>query len=108
MAVDVTKMEIKLIKPTYVGMSLLYLSRTLMFAFHYDNIKQRYGEKAKLLMTDTDSLVYYIATEDIYEDMLQEQDAYNTSEYLTSYKLFNFKNKRVLEKMKDKHKGKIN
>ena len=83
MAIHMAKTEIKLIKPAYVGVSILDLSKTFMFAFHYDKIKQRYGDKAKLLMTDTDSLVYYIETEDIYEDMLQEQDAYDTSEYPT-------------------------
>ena len=106
-AVNMTKTEIKLIKPTYVGMSILDLSKTFMFAFHYDKIKQRYGDNAKLLMTDTDSLVYYIKTKDVYEDMLQDQDAYDTSEYPTSHKLFNIKNKRVLGKMKDEYKGNL-
>ena len=58
-------------------------------------------------MTDTDSLVYYIETEDIYEDMLQEQDAYDTNEYPTSHKLYSSKNKRVLGKMKDENKGNL-
>ena len=102
-----TKTEIKLIKPTYVGMSILDLSKNLMFAFHYDKIKQRYGVNAKLLMADTDSLVYYIATEDMYEYMLQERDAYDTSEYPTSHKLFDIKNKRLFGKMKDEYKGKL-
>ena len=106
-AVNMTKTEIKLVKPTYVGMSILDLSKTFMFAFHYDKIKQRYGDNVKLLMTDTDSLVYYIETEDIYEDMLQDQDAYDTSEYPPSHKLFNIKNKRVLGKMKDEYKGNL-
>ena len=104
-AVNMAKTKIKLIKPTYVGMSILDLSKTFMFAFHYDKIKQRYGDNAKLLMTDTDSLVYHIKTEDVYEDMLQEWDAYDTSEYPTSHKLFSVKNKRVLGKMKDEYKG---
>ena len=79
-----------------------------MFTFHYDKIKQRYDDNAKILMTDTDSLVYYITTECMYEDMLQEQDAYGTSEYPTSHKLFNIKNKHVLGKMKDEtHKCKL-
>ena len=105
MSVNITKTEIKLITPTYVDMSILDLSKTFMFAFHYDKIKQRYGDNAKLLMIDTDSLVYYIKTTDIYEDMLQDQEAYDTSEYPTSHKLFSVKNKRVLGKMKDEYKG---
>ena len=106
-AVNMAKTEIKLIKPTYVGMSILDLSKAFMFTFHYDKIKQKYGGNAKLLMTDTDSLVYHIKTEDIYEDMLQERNAYDTSEYSSSHKFFSVKNKRVLGKMKDEYKGNL-
>ena len=88
-------------------MSILDLSKAFMFAFHYDKVKQKYGDNAKLLMTDTDSLVYYIKTKDVYEDMLQDQDAYDTSEYPTSHKLFSIKNKRMLGKMKDEYKGNL-
>ena len=88
-------------------MSISDLSKTFMFAFHYDKIKQRYGNNAKILITDTDSLVYYIKIKDVCEDMLQDQDAYDTSEYPTSHKLFSVKNKRVLGKIKEEYKGNL-
>ena len=59
-------------KPIYLGMCILDLSKTLMYDFHYNYMKIRYGYRAKLLFIDTDSLAYEIQTEDFYKDITDD------------------------------------
>ena len=61
------KVTLTLNKPTYIGMCILLLSKVLMYEFHYDYIKNKYGNNSKLLFTDTDSLMSEIQTEDVYK-----------------------------------------
>ena len=49
-------------------MCTLDLSKVLMYEFHYDYIKNKYGNNSKLLVSDTDSLMYEIKTEDVYKN----------------------------------------
>ena len=92
-------------RPIYVGFSILDMSKTLMYDFHYNHIKKMYGSSATLLFTDTDSLAYVIQTNDIYEDMMHSVDLYDTSDYPNHSQLFNLKNKKIIGKMKDETYG---
>ena len=62
MAIEMKKTWVKMIKPLYLGMSILDISKTLMYEFWYDYIRPKYGDKTKLCYTDMDSFVVYIKT----------------------------------------------
>ena len=66
------KAKVKMNKAKYLGMSILDISKTLMYEFWYDYIKPKYQEKAKLCYMDTDSFIIYIKTEDFYEDIAND------------------------------------
>ena len=81
-AVHMKKTELKFDKPVYLGMSILDLSKMLMYDFHYKYIKRKYEGKAKLLFTNTDSLMYEIEKKDFYKDISADvKDKFDTSNY---------------------------
>jgi hypothetical protein len=76
-AVHMLKSIVTLNKPVYVGQAILDISKAMMFNFWYSYIKPRYGDKARLLYTDTDSLIIHIETEDIYKDRAERPDIFD-------------------------------
>ena len=72
MATELKKTKVKINKPIYLGMSILDISKTLMYEFWYDYIKPKYQDKAKLCYMDTDSFVSHIKTKDFYEDIAND------------------------------------
>ncbi|MEW8491110.1 MAG: DNA polymerase, partial [Candidatus Thiodiazotropha endolucinida] len=100
-AIQVHKSRLVLNRPVYVGMSILDISKHLMYDFYYNKLKAQYGESCQLLYTDTDSLLLEIQTEDVYKDMAQNQTLYDTSDYPQDHPLYSSANKKVLGKLKD-------
>ena len=74
-----SKLVLKLNKPTYIGTCILELNKGLMYEFYYNNIKNKYDNKSKLLFEDTDSLMYEIKTEDVYEDYSSDKEMFDFS-----------------------------
>ena len=104
-AIEVHKSRLVLNRPVYVGMSILDLSKTLMYDFYYGQLKKQYGYRCQLLYTDTDSLLLEIQTKDVYRDMGKHAELYDTSDYPREHLLHNVENKKVVGKMTDECAG---
>ena len=108
-AINMKKTKQVFNKPIYLGMSILDLSKNLMYEFHNNYIKPKYNENVKLLFTDTDSLCYEINTEDFYEDITPDVDRlFDTSNYPKDHKsnIPTGVNKKVVGMFKDECAGK--
>ena len=104
------KTEVKMNKPIYLGQAILDISKTLMYEFWYNYIKPKYGDKARLCYTDTDSFVIYIKTKDFYKDIANDVEKwFDTSNYdiKDERPLPIGKNKKVIGLFKDELGGKI-
>ena len=77
--VRAARQKVLLNKPIAVGFSILELSKLTMYKFFYDHLKPTYGDRCKLLFTDTDSLCCQIETPDLYQDMGEAMDMFDTS-----------------------------
>ena len=76
-------------------MSVLDLSKHLMYDFYYNQLKKKqYGEHCQLLYTDTDSLLLEIQTEDVYKDMGASAGLYDTSDYPKDHPQYSEENKK--------------
>ncbi|XP_011859942.1 PREDICTED: uncharacterized protein LOC105557336 [Vollenhovia emeryi] len=108
MAVELRKLEVKLVKPIYVGMAILEISKTRLYDFHYDYMVPLYRGVCKVMYTDTDSLIYFVECDDIYEDMKRSIERFDTSDYAenNAYGMPRA-NKSVPGLMKDENRGAI-
>ena len=81
-ALEMGKTEIKMNKPVYLQQAISDLSKMIMYEFHYDYMRPKYGSKVKLCYIDTDSFLYEIESEDFYRDIAKDvKKRFDTSGY---------------------------
>ena len=108
LAIELKKIEVKMNKPVYLGLSILEFIKTLMLAFWHDYIKLKYQNNAKLCYMDTDSFIIQIKTENFYKDIADDvEKGINTSKYKIDRPFPIGMNEKVIGLMKDELGGKI-
>ena len=103
--VEMRKIKTLINKPFYVGFSVLELSKLHMYRFHYDYFMKKYPA-AKMLFTDTDSLMYLVETADIYKELFAEREHFDFSSFDKASPFFDASNNKVIGKFKDEANGK--
>ncbi|XP_076619792.1 uncharacterized protein LOC143341076 [Colletes latitarsis] len=107
-AIELRKLSVKFNKPIYVGMCILDISKVCLYEFHHDYMLTTHRNKCKVMYTDTDSLIYHIECDDIYELMIRDIARFDTSDYPTDNRYgIPLANKKVPGLMKDENNGAI-
>ncbi len=104
--VQMAKPVITLDRPIYLGFSILDLAKLRMYTFHYKYMANKYGDRVRLLFSDTDSFIYWIQTRDLYKDLAQD-DKYDFSNYPKNHLLYSTKHAKKPGLMKDESAGAI-
>ena len=108
LAIEMKKTKVKMNKPIYLGLSILEISKILMYEFWYDYMKPKYSDNVRLCYTDTDSFIMNIKLEDFCKDIANGNDKrFDISNYEVNRPLPTRKNKKVIGLMKDELGGKI-
>ena len=106
--IEMKKVKVKMNKLIYLGLSILEISKIIMYEFWYDYVKKKYGDMVKLCYMDTGSLIMNIKTKDFYKDIAQDvEESFDTSNYDVDRPLPKGKNKKVIGLMKDELGGGI-
>ena len=106
--IEMKRTKVKMNKPIYLGLSILEISKILMYEFWYDYMKPKYDDNVKLCYVDTDSFIMNIKTEDFYKDIPNNYEKrFDASNYEVDRPLPAGKNKKVIGLMKDELGGRI-
>ena len=81
----------------YLGLSVLEISKTVMYEFSYDYVKSKYNQEAKLCYMDTDNFIFHVKTEDVKD----VKKTFDTSNYESLRPLPKGKIKKIIGLVKD-------
>ena len=106
--IEMKKTKVKMKKPIYLSLSILEISKILMYEFWCDYMKPKYNDNVRLCYMDTDSFIMNIKTKDFYKDISDDVDnKFDTSNYVVKRPLLMGKNKKVIGLMTDELGGEI-
>ena len=106
--IEMRRTKVKMNKLIYLGLSILEISKLLVYEFWYDYMKPKYDDNVKLCYMDTDSFIMNIKTEDFYKDIANDvEKRFDTSNYECDRSLPTGKNKKVIGLMNDELGGRI-
>ncbi|XP_045210672.2 uncharacterized protein LOC123562085 [Mercenaria mercenaria] len=104
-AVELYRVRVLMNKPIYSGMCILDLSKWAMYDFYYNKLKNTFGEQMTMCLTDTDSILFYVESFDVYQYMKENIHLFDTSDYPQNHFLYSEENKKKVGSMKDEMSG---
>jgi len=104
---EIYKSNVKLNKPIFAGSAVLGISKTYLYDFFYGVIKELYGNKARLMYYDTDSMILHIQTDDVYADLKENSSFFDFSSLPKDHRAYSDENRMIPGKWKDETGGRI-
>ena len=100
LAIEMTKTQIPMKNPVYLGLSISDLSKTVIYEIWYDYVKPKYCKNAKLCYMNTESFIGYVKADYIYNDISEDVETrFDTSNFEIHRR--KGKNEKVIRLMKD-------
>ena len=108
LAIEMIKIQILMNKPVYLGLSILDLSKTVMYQFSYDYVKPIYVESVKLCYMDAGIFIPHVKIDDICKDIAENVETrFDTSNFKIDRLLPKGKNEIIIGLMKNELGGQI-
>ena len=67
--------------PIQIGVTILEYAKLVMFSYYHNVVKKSFGDRVKLLYSDTDSFVIELRTRDLYADLSAISHTLDTSNF---------------------------